>query len=453
MFERLIIRVLIASFAVIFAVPGASARNAANDNRDKTIEERLSCFSKHASQQGIEWDEVCSKVSSLKNEGAQAIEEADSLDAMIERLHAAADEMLAESDGNEPAAITVDEVYEKHNMVFDAQRSVDDVIEEQGIKNDFSAIDDEDDPSDENITYDPVEQDNFSDRKELPVPRKSATKVYSKDTPGLFDEPDLMKDSARDSTEVNLRTHTFDAGYERYYYEYKEDSVDVKLKGWWHTVSAAYTYRPKPGDLLNFDWLNHYRLEGRYGYADLDYSSGSTGTSEDDPNYMYETRALLGRDFYPVDKVVVTPYGGFGFRYLVDDSGGKQTTTGQYSYDRKSHYYYLPIGLDFTHQMNKDWRIVGNGEFDIFLYGWQKSYLSDVPVPGYFDVRNDQDRGYGIRGSIKFIKTSPLIDFSIEPFVRFWHIEDSDVENAGSFDGLEPENTTLESGIRAGVQF
>lgn len=453
MFERLLFRVLIASFAVIIVIPSVSAKNADIDNRDKTIEERLSCFSRHASQQGIEWDEVCSNVSKSINEDPQGIAEADSLDAMIERLHAAADDMLAQSVGNEPAATTVDEVYEKHNTLFDEQRSVDDVIEEQGIKNDFSASDDEDDPMDENVAYDPVEQEDVSDRKELPVPRKSAAKLYSTDAPGLFDEPEMMKDSARDSTEVNLRTHTFDVGYERYYYEYKEDSVDVKVKGWWDTVSAAYTYRPKEGDLLGFDWLNHYRLEGRYGSADLDYSSGSTGTSDDDPNYMYEARALLGRDFYPVDKVVVTPYGGFGFRFLVHDFGGKQSTTGQYTYDRTSHYYYLPVGLDYAYQMNNHWRIVGNGEFDIFLAGWQKSYLSDVPLPGYFDVKNDQEKGFGVRGSIKFIKTSPLIDFSIEPFVRFWHIEDSDVANAGLFDGMEPENTTLESGIRAGVQF
>lgn len=434
MFKHIKSGLLLACFISLAPVTFASASDLPIDERDKTIEERLSCFT-NAAKLGIDWDEVCSN--QPKNDPVpQVMEDPISLDAMIERLHAAADEMLSESVGNEVPAANVDEVYEKHSVVFGADHSVDDIVEEHGINEDLAAA---------VKTEEPL--------KEAAEAKMAPKKDFSKRKSGPFDEPDLMTDASRETTQVHLRTHSFDIGYEKYYYEYKEDSLNVNLRGWWDTVSAAYTYRPKQGDLLDFEWLNHYRLEGRYGSGDLDYSSGSTGTSQDDPNYMFETRALLGRDYYPSERIVFTPYVGYGFRFLVDASGGRQTSTGQYAYDRKSHYHYLPIGLDYAYQFNKDWRVVANAEFDYFISGWQKSYLSDAPVSGYYDVRNDQDHGYGVRGSFKLIKTTRLIDFSIEPFVRFWHIKDSEVSNAGSFDALEPENTTLESGVRAGVQF
>lgn len=453
MCHRIKFCMLMAGLFFVFSVPSVSAQSAPANDREKTMDERLNCFSRHASQEAIDWDEVCSVGSDSQNQDARAAKVSDSLDEMVARLQAAGDEMLNETNGDEIPAADIDDVYRKHEAVFDTDRTVDDVVRDEGIENDFTTSTESQDPMDEETNYDAPETDEYSVQDQNNEYARSARNSYKERNLDLFDEPELMADTAKDTSVVRFRTHTFDIGYEKYYYEYEEDSVNVLLEGWWDTFSAAYTYRPQEGDLLNLPWMNHYRLEGRYGFADLDYSSGSTGTSDDDPNHMFETRALIGRDFYPLDRVVITPYGGFGYRHLVDDSGGKQTTTGHWGYDRKSHYYYLPLGFDYHYQVNRDWRISGNGELDIFLYGWQKSYLSDVPFPGYFDLRNDQKHGFGVRGSIKLIKTTPLIDFSVEPFVRFWHIEDSEVDNAGLFDGYEPENTTLESGVRAGVQF
>ncbi len=50
-------------------------------------------------------------------------------------------------------------------------------------------------------------------------------------------------------------------------------------------------------------------------------------------------------------------------------------------------------------------------------------------------------------------KNNPAVDFVMEPFARYWHIQDSDVSCTVDTCGLEPKNRTWEFGIRAGVRF
>ena len=73
----------------------------------------------------------------------------------------------------------------------------------------------------------------------------------------------------------------------------------------------------------------------------------------------------------------MTPYFGFGYRYLFDRGNGQISSIGAYGYDRKSHYYYLPLGGDAVMNMPNNWEVDLNVEYDILLHGLQKSYLSD----------------------------------------------------------------------------
>ena len=72
-------------------------------------------------------------------------------------------------------------------------------------------------------------------------------------------------------------------------------------------------------------------------------------------------------------------------------------------------------------------------------------------------MSNAQKKGYGIRGSLKFIKEGDPVNFLIEPYARYWHIKDSKGTRAENdffiVTGLEPENTSIEIGTRLGVQF
>ena len=139
---------------------------------------------------------------------------------------------------------------------------------------------------------------------------------------------------------------------------------------------------------------------------------------------------------------------GLGFRYLNDDAGGRQSSTGAFAYQRISRYFYAPLGIEMANQLSSNLLLGAMTEFDIFLWGRQSSNLSDVD-PSFPDLQNDQEKGFGLRGSFKFVFQNEKTNYIVEPFVRYWHIKNS---NLNSF-GLEPDNNTTEYGVKLGAQF
>ena len=75
----------------------------------------------------------------------------------------------------------------------------------------------------------------------------------------------------------------------------------------------------------------------RVGYGRTDYSG--TGTTADDPTYRFQ-----GEGGLIVQYGTMKVFWGLGYRWLYDDWGGKISSTGGYSYDRQSRYWYLPLG-------------------------------------------------------------------------------------------------------------
>jgi hypothetical protein len=279
-------------------------------------------------------------------------------------------------------------------------------------------------------------------------------------------------------TKKKHKTFETEAGFESYAYQYRETVGGerfMRMKGVFYGVYLKHTFRPNQLDPLYSDLMDFFRFEARYAWARTNYNGGVTltdvfgnevGSAPLDmshiPDIVLETRFLVGKDLF-WRGMTFTPYSGFGFRFLKDDpsdvtgtftfEGSDYQTNG---YTRKSYYYYLPIGLDIEKSLTKAWQIGWNAEFDYLIYGTQKSYSQEennsVPT-------NRQDRGYGLRTSLRLEKTSPAIGFQIEPFFRFWDIEDSEWVQVGScVDGmcpgvLEPSNTTREIGVRMGLTF
>ena len=105
--------------------------------------------------------------------------------------------------------------------------------------------------------------------------------------------------------------------------------------------------------------------------------------------------------------------------------------------------------------MKNDWSWGVTVEYDVFIDGNQTSHLEDGNV-GYDTSTNDQNDGYGLRGSVRVMKQTDAIDFFVEPFVRYWDIEDSEVSlttvnGAVVGAGLEPTNNTTEYGLKIGI--
>lgn len=133
------------------------------------------------------------------------------------------------------------------------------------------------------------------------------------------------------------------------------------------------------------------------------------------------------------------------------------SSTGALAYDRAARYYYLPMGVEFQNQLSSDWLIAMTGEFDIFLYGRQSSYLSDTSVLEP-DLQNDQHRGYGLRGSFQLVKKGEGMNIAIAPFIRYWRVRNSELTGAVGPSGVveygdEPNNNSTEFGVKLSVQY
>ena len=417
-------------------------------NRNDIIEKKLSCFSQHGADQQINWEEVC--VTSTSHHDPSFGDDMDdkSLDQMVKEHEALADDMVSNSViGEKISDKTVDDVVEKVNNDEDTKRTVDDVIKEQNISNDFvpsSADSDSSTKLHQKTDYQLAKNDSTNNEGNI-----ENTDNSSQVAPVQSNSNSFERDTVNHS-------NTFEVGFEYNRFRYVEPVFDLVDKGNLFGIYGSYTARPAKHENLYEDIIDVYRIEGRFNYGKVDYKSNGSGTLADIPDWTYEIRLLGGKDFLLGDSFRITPLIGFGFRYLNDDAGGMQASSGSYGYEREAHYFYIPLGLEMTTRIADHWTITPSIEYDIFIQGTQDSHLSDVPG-GFPDLRNKQHQGYGVRGSIKLVKEMNPFSLVVEPYIRYWDIQDSDTATvAGSsflVTGLEPANNSTEYGIRLGAIF
>ena len=237
---------------------------------------------------------------------------------------------------------------------------------------------------------------------------------------------------------LQLQTHTIEAGPEISYIKYEEPTV-MREKGFMFGGAVSYAYHK--------DFM--FKGEGHSSIGYVDYEN--SGTIDDIFDFMFEGRVLGGYDFPVLETSVFTPFIGFGYRYLMDDSGGKTSSTGAAGYKRESNYLYSPIGIETLTKLEKQWYAGIILEYDYFWIGRQISHLEDVSA-NYDTLENNQNEGYGLRGSVRFLNKGDF-PFVIEPFIRYWKIqksEEEDVIYSGAVIGYgwEPKNNSTEIGLK-----
>lgn len=222
-------------------------------------------------------------------------------------------------------------------------------------------------------------------------------------------------------------------------YHYEEPDF-MNLKGNRGGVVGAYTFT-NPSRVYN-------RIDGRISYGSLKYTSSGTGTIDNVPDWIFEVRGVIGKDFLVGDNVALSPYIGLGYRYLYDDLRG-YTSTGAVGYQRYSHYVYAPIGLTMRIGMGNRWVVAPMVEYDAFIGGRQYSQLSDTGI-GYSDASNEQKHGRGYRAYLMVEKER----WAFGPWLHYWKIKDSDVVPIGFGEGAyEPANWTREYGLELRYRF
>ena len=279
----------------------------------------------------------------------------------------------------------------------------------------------------------------------------------------------------------DLRRVTWEAGPELYYFKYKEAGF-MEEEGTFYGAHVGFTLRnwlpnsPEQSseamDIAFYKWM--LRGEGRFALGEVDYDGGIGSTPLTINNLddrTFGVRLLTGPDFV-TENTIFTLFTGIGYRYLHDDLRTSSVDIagplfGGGGYERESQYLYLPLGAQMTSQLGGGWFWGASAELDILIWGNQRSHIPIilveedpdnpgtlipvVPAEGWDFTDNYQPRGYGLRGSVRLEKKGDTIDLIIEPFVRYWDINESDLDF--SITGLEPTNSTLEAGVRVMLGF
>lgn len=245
--------------------------------------------------------------------------------------------------------------------------------------------------------------------------------------------------SYADSSASMVDTHEIEIGVEASHIKYVENNL-MDEQGVMYSIAASYAYHD--GLML--------KVDGRIAAGRVDYTSNRTGSLKNIFDNMAEMRGVAGYDFGLYDWFMVTPYAGIGYRYLQDDGSGKHTTTGHAAYNRESEYFYLPMGVELRYQLSETWFLGGHLEYDLFLQGKQASHVLGNVWPA---VHNKQSSGYGYRGSVKLRHCFGSFGVSVEPFMRCWSIDSSELTYYYGALFVEPKNTSKEYGVRISIDF
>jgi hypothetical protein len=219
-------------------------------------------------------------------------------------------------------------------------------------------------------------------------------------------------------------------------YKYEEPDV-MTNKGTLYGIFGSYTFRGSgQGSLTPFgaDPNDALSFEGRLAFGEVDYEGslmdGTPYEASGNDDFLFDIRLLWSRQ-QPEAQIFNGVYAGLGYRYLNDDSSGDS-----YGYERESNYLYVPIGMRKDWRLQPRWRLSLTGELDVLLVGYQVSHLDPT-------IRNWQWPGVGGVVSLELQHRGDNIDLGVAPFVRYWWIDESSVE-----DGYyEPENNTVEYGL------
>lgn len=240
----------------------------------------------------------------------------------------------------------------------------------------------------------------------------------------------------------------FKIGFDTRYFDYEEDHF-MEEDGWMYGIFGSYVYHG------NNQWMFETSLNYVFGEIDYDGQTQSgTPMTADTDDWIFEWRGLIGRDYRFKGSSVITPFMGVGYRYWNDDIDASG------AYEREIQYWYLPIGVKAMSALIGNWTWGMSVEYDLFLGGEVKSHFSDAH-PAFNDPENDQDfgDGYGVGLSLQFSrKLSDNYGVSIDPYIRYWDIDESDTSTLTAYGIpigylIEPENNTTVYGMRLNITF
>ena len=260
-------------------------------------------------------------------------------------------------------------------------------------------------------------------------------------------------------------SHEFSLGVESMRYFYKEPNATqdryVPEYGAVWMNDTGNLYGLNGSYLLTWKGILFIQPEGRILYGKHDYRTGrkekvNGKTKNKIPVLVYEPRIIVGGKIPVMNKLILSPYTGIGYRFKSDDSEkvkyidlrpNIRRSPKVLGYYRKSNYVYIPLGGCVDYALNDTWSVSFKGEYDWIVKAWHYTRNSTIMTK---PSTNKQPNGYGLKGEASISYLYNKVKFSVSPYLNYWNIRNSKRSSDG---GREPYNITWESGIKLGVTF
>lgn len=232
-------------------------------------------------------------------------------------------------------------------------------------------------------------------------------------------------------------------------FEYEEPGL-MTQEGELAGTGGSYTFEPVDAFFVRFS--GDYRIGG----TDYDgqTQSGIPTTSEADDEIGRASMMLARR--LPLPDGAVYLEGGLAVRDWWQDLKDGTTNTGApvAGYERGHRYYYLPLGATWeVRPAGSDW-------------GWHLGARYQHVISGYAWARLDGDQrrrflmddGYGVRLEAGASWYDTFVSrIRAEAYLQHWSFNDSEIgvirQGQSFVAALEPENETVEIGLRLGIGF
>jgi len=219
---------------------------------------------------------------------------------------------------------------------------------------------------------------------------------------------------------------------------------------------------------FSLDYFNENRKDLFVGF-NFDYLIGDINTKgniiknsnididSDSQNYIVDGKLIAGKRINHKG-LTWRPYTGFGIRYWDNKVDGLEGTIDgiNVSYDgSESTYYYTPIGTMVSRDLNNKWHLKLNVFYKLFWSGDVKYNYNVGNYSDDIDVSQDFFDAHGFTASIDLTYNLNQYTISLNPYINYWDVEESDITNIGNSDVYfyEPSNETLMYGSKITLNF
>jgi hypothetical protein len=271
------------------------------------------------------------------------------------------------------------------------------------------------------------------------APDASLTQIHTAPAPRVISPANIPARApsyvpAAIKTASALSENNYSIGIDGFRDVYEESSLKMKEQTKFVAVTGSYSHYFTP---------EYYgAIEGRASLGKNNYKSPS-GIIRGVTQWEFENRLLAGYRVMAAGNSEWRFYTGLGTRYFVDRLKGEVTDTGALGYERRILQFYAPIGVNYTVPVGGLF-LSPTVEIDPLLYGHVNSRLQNFGGP---ELNNTQRNGYGLRGEFMIGTLDERGNgWEAGPFIRYWHVGDSDKDFIPGGWGMEPKNTRLQYG-------